>query len=80
MIKVDRSFVSTAPQDPMRAAIISAVVHLTGLVDLEVVAEGIETEEQRRTIMELGCRVGQGYLFSRPVPAPDLEALVGVLL
>jgi EAL domain-containing protein (putative c-di-GMP-specific phosphodiesterase class I) len=72
MVKIDRSFVSSAPQDPMRAAIISAVMHLAGLVGLDVVAEGIETEEQRQTLVELGCRVGQGFLFGRPVPATEV--------
>jgi len=76
MIKIDRSFVASAASDPMNAAVISAVVHLADRVDLDVVAEGVETEEQLRTIRELGCRVGQGFLFSRPLPDAALEELL----
>ena len=76
-LKVDRSFVGglsgagrTAAQDE---AIVRAVVDMAHALDLEVVAEGVETEAQRRTLAALGCDVMQGYLFSPPVPAERLE-------
>ena len=76
MIKIDRSFVEQAPDNPMNAAIIAAVLHLADRMDLDVVAEGIETPLQLRTVAELGCTVGQGFLFSRPVPAAEVEDLL----
>jgi EAL domain-containing protein (putative c-di-GMP-specific phosphodiesterase class I) len=43
---------------------------------LTLIAEGVETEEQRDELRRLGCEYGQGYLFSRPIPAKDLDALL----
>ena len=60
----------------MNAAIIAAVLHLADRMGLDVVAEGIETPLQLRTVAELGCTVGQGFLFSRPVPAAEVEDLL----
>ena len=73
-LKIDRGFVSeigTAEGD----TIVRALVSLGRSLDLEVVAEGIETEQQRDLLLRLGCPVGQGYLFARPVPADDVAAL-----
>ncbi len=77
MLKIDRSFVMTLQQDGAGSgeAIVSAILAMARSLDLEVVAEGIETEAQRSRLAELGCRLGQGYLFARPQPlAPLLEA------
>ena len=65
-VKIDRSFV--AAMSPGSAAIVSAIIGLTQALGLEVVAEGIEDESQRRALLDLGCRVGQGWLFSKPQP------------
>ena len=75
-LKLDRSFL---PADPSAAggwSIVRAVLDMARTLDLTVVAEGIETEVQRDKLQRLGCRLGQGYLFSRPVPGADLAAAV----
>ena len=73
-LKIDRGFVSeigTAEGD----TIVRALVSLGRSLDLEVVAEGIETVAQRDLLRRLGCPVGQGYLFARPMSADDVAAL-----
>jgi diguanylate cyclase (GGDEF)-like protein len=67
MLKIDRSFVNQMIDDPENLEIVRAIVTLARSMDLEVVAEGIETPQQLKALKELGCGFGQGYLFSRPV-------------
>ncbi|HUP53913.1 MAG TPA: diguanylate cyclase, partial [Methylomirabilota bacterium] len=74
-IKIDRSFVA-AIEDNADRSIVEAVVALAHGLGLAVVAEGIETEHQAERLLELGCDLGQGYLFSRPVPAGRTAALL----
>jgi diguanylate cyclase (GGDEF)-like protein/PAS domain S-box-containing protein len=66
-LKIDRSFVNDLTVDPDDASICRAVIGLAGSLHLDVVAEGIETAGQRDWLVEAGCRLGQGYLFSRPL-------------
>jgi diguanylate cyclase (GGDEF)-like protein len=68
MLKIDRSFVTPLMQDGGGSgeAIVSAILAMAHSLDLEVVAEGIETESQRARLQQLGCQRGQGYLFARP--------------
>ncbi len=75
-LKVDRSFVSGLSQDSVDGAICSAVVGLARGLGLDLVAEGVETRRQADALIELGCPVGQGYLFGRPVPAEAVPALI----
>jgi diguanylate cyclase (GGDEF)-like protein len=74
-IKIDRSFVAGIDQDADRS-IVEAVVALAHGLRIGVVAEGIETEGQRQLLLDLGCRLGQGYLFSPPIPAADAGRLL----
>lgn len=67
-LKVDRSFVSPLPGDARQTAIVASVVTLARHMQLNVVAEGIETAAQAQAVTELGCGFGQGFLFSRPLP------------
>ena len=74
-IKIDRTFVAGI-EDPADRSIVEAVVALAHGLGIGVVAEGIETEAQAEKLRELGCDLGQGYLFSRPVPADRTAALL----
>jgi diguanylate cyclase (GGDEF)-like protein len=71
-VKVDKSFVQRMRTDQRDAAIVRSVVRLAAELDLAVVAEGVEDEETAADLSALGCDLLQGYLFSRPVPAPVL--------
>jgi diguanylate cyclase (GGDEF)-like protein/PAS domain S-box-containing protein len=71
-LKIDRSFVA----DGNAEGLVTAMIRMAEAVGLQPVAEGIETEQQRAFLLELGCPLGQGYLFSKPVPAEDLERIV----
>ena len=72
-LKLDRSFVQGLESDDAARALTSAVIRIGESLSLPVVAEGVENEEQRRFLIEQGCAAGQGFLFSPPLPAADLE-------
>ncbi len=76
-IKIDRTFVAGLDGDTDRS-IVEAVVALARGLRIGVVAEGIETEAQFHMLRDIGCDVGQGYLFSRPLPADDAARLLSV--
>ena len=75
MLKIDRSFVARLPDDPSAAAMVKAMLDLAQRLGMQAVAEGIETPEQLECLMANGCGLGQGFLFSRPVPPEDVPAL-----
>jgi diguanylate cyclase (GGDEF)-like protein len=75
-LKVDRWFVSGLDEDGDDAAIVASLISLSRAVGAVCVAEGIETATQYQRLVALGCHYGQGYLFSRPVPAEDLLSAV----
>jgi len=79
VIKIDRSFVSrlTDADDEEDAAIVGAVLNLAHNLDIMTVAEGIETRAQAAYLRRRGCDLGQGYLFSRAVPAARVPGLLG---
>jgi len=66
-LKIDRSFVNRIDQDAEHRAIVQAIVSLAHGLGLEVVAEGVETQAHRAVLAELGCELGQGYLYSKPL-------------
>jgi diguanylate cyclase (GGDEF)-like protein len=70
-IKIDRSFVVSAADDPGKIPIVAGIIALGRGLNAEVIAEGIETIEQRELIVGLGCHLVQGYLFARPMSADD---------
>jgi diguanylate cyclase (GGDEF)-like protein len=67
-LKVDRSFVWGLGTDPRSTELVRTIAMMARNLGVDVIAEGIETEDQRRRVERLGCAYGQGYLFSRPVP------------
>ena len=73
-LKIDRGFVRDLPQDKEDSAIIAAIVALGRTLNLEIVAEGVETAEQREFLTRMGCTSLQGYLLGRPVPADQFIA------
>ncbi|MDK4706484.1 EAL domain-containing protein [Rhizobium sp. CNPSo 4062] len=75
-LKIDRSFIADIPEKPGDMAITSAIVSLGRTLDLEVVAEGVETEAQARFLEGAGCELLQGYLFARPLPSSEIESLI----
>jgi diguanylate cyclase (GGDEF)-like protein len=76
VLKIDQSFVRNITTDPGDAAISRAVVMLARSFGMSVIAEGVETTDHLRFIADLGCEEYQGYLFSKPVPAPEAAALL----
>ena len=74
-IKIDRSFIENISEKEDCTAIVQAVTHMAQRLNMTTVAEGIETEEQRQKVLELGCTEMQGYLFSRPQPIEDIVRL-----
>jgi diguanylate cyclase (GGDEF)-like protein len=76
-IKIDRSFVTAMTGESRDAAIVHAIVDIGRNLGLEIVAEGVETQEAWDELRRAGCDMVQGYLISRPVPAAEIEALVG---
>lgn len=72
-LKIDQSFVCDITNDENDAAIVCAIIGLTKSLDFEVIAEGVEDEDQARYLIQNGCLQAQGYLFSRPLTVVDLE-------
>ncbi|MEZ5308774.1 MAG: EAL domain-containing protein [Pyrinomonadaceae bacterium] len=73
-LKIDRSFVLAVSKEGGDSQILETIIALTKNLKKEVIAEGIETNDQLSILMDFGCDYGQGYLFSRPLPVPDMEA------
>jgi len=71
MLKIARPFVDGAGRAGHDRAVLSMVVQLGAVFGLEVVAQGIERDDQREALAELGCELGQGYLLGRPLPLPE---------
>jgi EAL domain-containing protein (putative c-di-GMP-specific phosphodiesterase class I) len=70
-LKIDQSFVKNIQQDPDNAAIVSAIIAMAKSLRLDVIAEGVETEEQLNLLYSMGCNKAQGYFFSKPVAASN---------
>lgn len=74
-LKIDKNFVADIQTDRYDLAIVEAIQTLAKSLNLEVVAEGIETQEQKQLLCQLGCTLGQGFLFSHPLPPDEILSL-----
>ncbi|MGH2641982.1 MAG: putative bifunctional diguanylate cyclase/phosphodiesterase, partial [Actinomycetota bacterium] len=75
ILKIDRSFVRELDRDEQNASMVSAMIALASNLGMTPLAEGIETEAEWHALTERGCELGQGYFFSRPVPADEILAI-----
>jgi len=76
IVKIDRRFIANLGLDPVNGIIVTAVVQLAHALQMTVIAEGIETLDQHRTVTALGCDAGQGFYFARPMPAGSVDTLL----
>ena len=75
-LKIDRSFVNCIGQPEENLEIIQSIIPLAHNLGMDVIAEGVETEEQLKYLQQLNCDFGQGYFFNRPLPAQEAEKLL----
>jgi EAL domain-containing protein (putative c-di-GMP-specific phosphodiesterase class I) len=75
-LKIDRAFLREVPENGEASAIVTAILRLARALGRTAVAEGVETDAQRRFLEEQHCPLLQGFLLARPMPAPDVEALL----
>jgi EAL domain-containing protein (putative c-di-GMP-specific phosphodiesterase class I) len=75
-LKIDKSFVRNAAEDPDDATIVRTIIEMGRSLGLQVLAEGIETEHQRRFLLDNGCQYGQGRLFGEPTSADAFHDMV----
>jgi EAL domain-containing protein (putative c-di-GMP-specific phosphodiesterase class I) len=78
VLKIDKSFVDGIAVSEQRLALAQGIVQIARTLQLEVVAEGIESEVQRDLLIAMGCQFGQGYLLAMPMPAQQAETLVRI--
>ncbi len=74
-LKIDISFIREVVRDPDSASIVMAIINMAHTLKIKTIAEGIETEEQWNFLRLLRCDMGQGYYFSKPLPAEEVEKL-----
>src|SRR5208282_4879081 len=75
-LKIDRSFVARMADGDQALQIVRTIIELARALNMDVVAEGIETPEQNRLLRDMGCRYGQGFLFARPMPVEQISRLL----
>ncbi|WP_323377675.1 EAL domain-containing protein [Streptomyces cyaneochromogenes] len=76
VLKIDKTFIDDIPQDPRQVALVEGIIHLADTLGLQVIAEGIEKQQQWELLADIGCGYGQGYLFARPMTVEQSEAVL----
>jgi diguanylate cyclase (GGDEF)-like protein/PAS domain S-box-containing protein len=76
VLKIDKSFIDGMADSPRQTALVEAIIRIAHTLELQAVAEGIETQTQRDLLATIGCPLGQGFLFSHPLPADETEKLL----
>jgi EAL domain-containing protein (putative c-di-GMP-specific phosphodiesterase class I) len=80
ILKIDRTFVEGVVVGWQGSAFLQAIVRLTETMSITAVGEGVETEEQLSALRRVGCQLGQGYLFAKPMPADEFRRNLGPML
>jgi EAL domain-containing protein (putative c-di-GMP-specific phosphodiesterase class I) len=75
-LKIDRSFIADIAAETDSTSIVATIIALGQGLNLKVIAEGVETQQQLRFLMDNGCEEMQGYYFSHPLPADEFEKLL----
>ena len=78
VLKIDRSFVAGMVDDSQDEAIVAAILPMAAALGMDVIAEGVETDNQVSHLLDLGCRRAQGFLFARPAPAEELPRMAAL--
>jgi EAL domain-containing protein (putative c-di-GMP-specific phosphodiesterase class I) len=78
-LKIDRSFINLMNANHQNSEIVRAIVMLAKNLNMQVIAEGIETEEQARSLVDLDCNFGQGFLYAKPTDANEAEKIIRTL-
>ena len=76
ILKIDKSFIDELGQSTQQYALVDGITHLADTLGLTVIAEGVENDRQRELLVAMGCPLGQGYLFAKPVGADEAQALI----
>jgi EAL domain-containing protein (putative c-di-GMP-specific phosphodiesterase class I) len=71
-LKIDQSFIRGLLENPRNNSLVKTILEIANILELKVVAEGIETEEHLNHLLKLNCPIGQGYYFSKPIDATEL--------
>jgi len=80
ILKIDKAFIEGLGDDSAGAALTRTIIGLSGTLGLSTIAEGIEHAQQQSILHTLGCELGQGYLFARPLPASEASVALGAIL
>ena len=76
VLKIDKSFIDLATSEKANSKLINAIISMGKSLGLEVLAEGVETSAQQKHLIANSCDTVQGYLFSKPLPAKDIDAML----
>jgi EAL domain-containing protein (putative c-di-GMP-specific phosphodiesterase class I) len=76
ILKIDKLFIDHVAEDPRRTAFAQAIIRMGKTLGLGLIAEGVETAAQAERLQSLGCRLAQGFYFSRPVPADEIQRML----